>query len=160
MRAASAIVFALTLSACAADDGAPGAAASLGGQCFNADAPSTYSHVGRETLIIRAGPSGTYRAEVLLCPDLEWSREVAFRGRSGQSFVCSALDAELVITDRERRQTCLLSGLTRISEAQAAALPTAETRFFRPWRPERPPPRILRRRSFNPAPAPEPPAAP
>ena len=116
-------------------------------QCFRAESVRTYVLVERDAMIIRAGRGETYRLDLLSpCIDLEWAREVAFRGRGGQSFVCSSFDAEVVVSrEAGRPETCLVSDMTQISAPEAAALAPGPVRFFRPWRPERRWPPLLRR---------------
>jgi hypothetical protein len=115
-------------------------------------------------MIIRASGGQHYRLDLLSpCTDLEWAREVAFRGRGGQSFVCSSFDAEVVVSrDAGRPETCLVSDMQRVAAPEADALAPGPVRFFRPWRPERRWPPLLRRPLTVPDPAgqPSPPGAP
>jgi hypothetical protein len=129
--------------------------------CFQARQARSYSRIGPQTLLVEAGIRGSYQMEMLdTCPDLDWSNDAMFRGRGGGTFVCSALDAEIVLPRDGRRQVCLFNRITPISRAEADAF-AGDRRMFQAWRPEQPRwPPIIRRPGLRPPPEPPPPAAP
>ena len=149
----------VALAACAPTphvETAPSASAPA--QCFRAEFVRTYVLVGRDAMIIRASGGQRYRLDLLSpCIDLEWAREVAFRGRGGQSFVCSSFDAEVVVSrDAGRPETCLVNDMQPVAAPEADALAPGPVRFFRPWRPERRWPPLLRRPRTIPEPTEQP----
>jgi hypothetical protein len=147
MRAAVLLAAGLALSGCAPASTELSAASASQNQCFQARLARTYTRISPDTLLVEAGVSGSYRMELLdTCPDLEWTNEAIFRGRSGGTFVCSALDAEIVLPRDGLREVCLFSRMTPISAAEATAFAGGPRRVFRPWRPEQPRwPPIIRR---------------
>jgi len=161
-------IVALAVSACApAASIRPGQqAAGPEGQCFPASYARSYTRVAPDTINVEAGVRGIYQMELLPgCEDLDWASDVAFRGRSGASFVCSARDAELLLGRTVRPQTCLFHGMRQLEAADIAALQPGHRRVFRPWRPEPFRPHGIFRRGderppMDPPPLPPPPATP
>ena len=159
MRWVAPLLCIIALSACAqAQLVEPMGAASAPGQCFRAQSVRTYVLTGRDSMVITGGRGESYHLDLFApCADLEWASEVAFRGRGGQTVVCSSFDAEVVVRrDGGAPETCLINDMRRISASEAAALAPGPVRFFRPWRPERRWSPLLPRRQTIPEPA-EPP---
>jgi hypothetical protein len=148
MRLVASLVGMVGLVACApAQFAGQAPTASSAAQCFRAESVRTYALAGRNSLVAYRSRAEAYRLDLLApCVDLEWAREVAFRGRGGQTFVCSPLDAELIVPrESGPAETCLISDMRRIPPEEAARLAPGPVRFFRPWRPERRWPPLLRR---------------
>lgn len=104
--------------------GAPAAAQSTGRECFNARNVSSFSPFGRDAVDIQAGARRYYRLTFAgVCENVNWTRRVAVVSRSGSSWICQGLDAELVVNDPGiGPQRCLVSSVRRLSDAEARAL--------------------------------------
>lgn len=98
--------------------------ASSGRECFSARNVSSFKAQGDNAVDIQAGVRRYYRLQLAgVCPNVNWARRVAVVARSGSSFICQGLDAELVVIDPSLGpQRCLVSNVRRLSDAEARAL--------------------------------------
>ena len=99
-------------------------AASSGRECFSARNVSSFKAQGDNAVDVQAGIRRYYRLQLAgVCPNVNWARRVAVVARSGSSFICQGLDAELVVIDPSLGpQRCLVSNVRRLSDAEARAL--------------------------------------
>ena len=52
----------------------------------------------KSTVYIRVGVNETWRLNLFApCPNVNWDQRIALQNRSGGSFICNALDAELLV---------------------------------------------------------------
>jgi hypothetical protein len=108
---------ALALGGCM-QEGATRSASARGGQCFNARMVSGFTPVDDDTVDVRLGPGRGFRLELNgVCGDVNWANQVALRSRSG-SFVCSPLDAELIIPSITGPQRCFVTAMRPLTEAE------------------------------------------
>ncbi len=111
------------LVACAPADRAPPATAqaAAGRQCFSAGAVRRFRPIDRHTVDVEISPRRVYRLGLSAgCFDVDWAQSVALRPRTG-SFICSGLDAELIVPGRSGPDRCLVTEVRRLSEAEAEA---------------------------------------
>jgi hypothetical protein len=78
-----------------------------------------------ETVYIRVGVRDVYRLKLFgSCPNMSWDQRIALQNRSGSSFICNALDAEVLAHDPGLGlQRCPVSEIRKLTPAEAAALP-------------------------------------
>lgn len=110
-------------AAAVATAGAPAAAPrSDGRDCFNASSVSGFRPVDRETVDFTVGVRRHYRLELLgYCPDVDWSWRIALRTRSGSSWICRGLDAELIVPSPTGTQRCPVGSVRRLTEEEYRA---------------------------------------
>ena len=114
------------------------AAAALAGQTFAATAPAStkghsdcfysrnvdgFSPVDRETVNIRVGVRDVYQLKLLgSSPDIDWTNRIALVAHGG-SFICSALDATVVVPSDLGPQRYPVSSIRKLDATEIAALP-------------------------------------
>lgn len=117
-------------AACAQQDAAgetssaaSSAPASPKNDCFSAQSVSSFTPHG-DAVDIQVGVRRYYRLTFAgVCQNTNWVNRVALVSRSGSSFICSGMDAELVVNDSPMGpQRCLVNTITRISDEEAKAL--------------------------------------
>jgi hypothetical protein len=93
--------------------------------CFNVRMVDGFNAPDESTVYIRADVNEIWRLKLFApCPNVNWDQRIALQNRSGGSFVCNALDAELLVHDPGMGlQRCPVSELHRLTPAEAAALP-------------------------------------
>ena len=111
-------------TSCAADS-EPG---SIGGydryrQCFNARSVNSFRPAGRDAVDVVLSRNQVYRLSLGGgCFDVDWAQAVALRSRTGDAFICSALDAELIVpTVGGRNDRCLVTDIRRLTRAEIDA---------------------------------------
>ena len=125
MIRSAALLTAFALAGCAQQSAAPPAsAASDGRDCFSAREVSSFSPVDDDTVDVQVGARRYYRLEIAgVCPNVNWATGVALVARSGSSFICQGLDAEIVVPNPGLGpQRCLVSSVRRLSDAEVQAL--------------------------------------
>jgi len=123
-RIATLSLIALAAGACTARDGADMAAAQAGDrQCFLPRQVSGFSSVDDETVHVTVGANNVYALEVVgVCPDIDWSQRIGIRARGGGStWVCQGLDAEIIVPSPSGTQTCPVTAVRRLSDAEVQA---------------------------------------
>jgi hypothetical protein len=91
--------------------------------CFYARNVNGYSAVGDNILNIRVGVKDVYQLKLMgSCPDLDWNNSIALKSR-GSSWICSALDAEVITHSQIGPQRCPVSEMRKLTPAEVAALP-------------------------------------
>ena len=115
---------AAAVAGCAQQAVSAPAAASSGRECFSARNVSSFKAQGDNGVDVQVGVRRYYRLQLAgICPNINWTRRVALVARSGSSFICHGLDAELVVNDPGLGpQRCLVSNVRRLSDAEARAL--------------------------------------
>ena len=114
----------LAIPACAPTDRAPpgsAQAAAAGPQCFSAAAVRRFRPAGRHAVDVEVSRRRVYRLDLSAgCFDVDWAQSVALRPRGG-SFICSAGDAELIVPGRLGPDSCLVTSVRQLTEAEAEA---------------------------------------
>ncbi len=125
MRSFLLIITALPLLAACAQESEPVYASqqARGGDCFNANMVRDFTPRNERRVDIRVSRSRQYQLELAgYCPDVDWSQRIALRTRSGSSFICHGLDAEIIVPDRvSGPQRCLVTNVRRLSPAEIEA---------------------------------------
>jgi hypothetical protein len=94
-------------------------------ECFNARFVTSFSAPDQETVYVRVGVREVWKLKLFApCLDVDWRTSIALKTRTGGDFICSGLDAELIVPSRAfGRQRCLVSDVSKLSPAEIAALP-------------------------------------
>lgn len=93
--------------------------------CFDAHMINGFNAPDESTVYIRVGVDEIWRLRLMgSCPNVNWDQRIALQNRSGSSFICDALDAEVLAHDPGMGlQHCPVSELHKLTPAEAAALP-------------------------------------
>lgn len=99
------------------------AASSPPRQCFLARSVTSFKAADRENVYVRVGVKDVYAFKLLgPCPDVDWTLQVALVSR-GSDFICSGLDAELVVPSPIGPQRCPVQDVRKLTPEEVAALP-------------------------------------
>ena len=114
---------AAALASCTTGNQESARAAQQGGrQCFNVSQVSGFHPIDRDTVQVTVGARTVYQLEVVgVCPDINWSFRVGIRSTSGSSWVCSGLDAELIVPSPSGTQRCPVTGIRRLTPEEVEA---------------------------------------
>ena len=75
-----------------------------------------------DTAYVHVGARDMYRLELSgVCHNIDWAQRIAIRARGGGSWVCRGHDAELVVPSPVGTERCLVTDVTRLSEAEVQA---------------------------------------
>jgi hypothetical protein len=97
--------------------------------CFNVRMIDNFNAPDESTVYIRVNVNEVYRLKLFApCPNVNWDQSIALQNRSGSSWICSPLDAELLVRDPGfgpgiGPQRCPVSELRKLTPAEVAALP-------------------------------------
>jgi hypothetical protein len=109
--------------------GAPASAATSGRQCFNAGTVNGFDAIDDDTVLVNVGARNVWKLDIVgVCPDIDWTNRIALRSTGGSSWVCEALDAELIVPSPNGAQRCPVVGVQKLTPAQAQALRAAKRR--------------------------------
>ena len=112
---------ALLAAGCAASEGRTSAA--IGRQCFNASTISGFVEATRDHVIVNTGPRDYYRLDTFApCEDLDFRETIAIKATSGSPWVCSGMDAELIVPSTIGPHTCMLRNMRKLSPVEVQAL--------------------------------------
>ena len=93
-----------------------------GRQCFNVSQVSGFHAVDRDTVQVTVGARTVYQLEIVgVCPDINWSLRVGIRSTSGSNWVCSGLDAELIVPSPSGTQRCPVTGVRQLTAEEVEA---------------------------------------
>ena len=93
-----------------------------GRQCFNAGQINSFHAVDRDTVYVTAGVRRMYQLEIVgVCPDVDWTQRIGLRSTSGSSWVCSGLDAELLVPSPSGLQRCPVVGVRALTAPEVEA---------------------------------------
>ena len=106
---------------------APASAAAQARDCFYSGAARGFSAVDDETLNLRVGGRSDIVQIKLFAPsnDLKFANGVALISRGG-SFICSKLDATLVVPGPAGPQRYPVTSIRRLTAQEVAALPAKQ----------------------------------
>jgi hypothetical protein len=92
-------------------------------QCFATSRISNFASDDPRILNVRVGVKDIYQFEMMgRCHELDWNHKIAVRSRAG-SYICTGLDAEVISPTAIGSQTCPVSKVRKLTEAEIAALP-------------------------------------
>jgi hypothetical protein len=108
------------LAACTAQPGAsPASTQAAGGRCFSASQVAGFSPVNDRVVDVEVGANRYYRLELTgFCPFIDRSPRIALRTIGGGSWICSGLDAELIVPDSPMGERCPVVGVRQISREE------------------------------------------
>ena len=98
------------------------AAASGARECFRPAQVNGFNPEGDDVVYLRLGARDIYRAEILgVCRDIDWSNRIGIRARSGGSWICQGLDAELIVPGPDRVDRCPITDIRKLSPDEVQA---------------------------------------
>ncbi|ODT89440.1 DUF6491 family protein [Phenylobacterium sp. SCN 70-31] len=99
------------------------AAAKPARQCFWTRQVNNFASEDGRTVNVRVGVKDVYQFQLMgPCGDVEWNTKIAIRSRGG-SQICSGLDAEIISPTSIGPQTCPVTNVRKLTDAEIAALP-------------------------------------
>jgi Family of unknown function (DUF6491) len=102
----------------------PKTLASSARQCFDANNVTSFAPVDDRHVNLRVGVKQVYQATLFApCYDIDWAWRLGVRQRNGGSFICSGLDADIIVPDRNFPQRCHVTGFRLLSPEEVKALP-------------------------------------
>lgn len=115
---AAAAVLATPLTALADSPAKPAART-----CFRPGDVQNFSAPDERTVYLRVNRKDVYRLDLYgPCPDVDWAWEIAVQNR-GQSWICSPLDATVLVRTPIGPQRCQVEKMSRVTPEELAALP-------------------------------------
>jgi hypothetical protein len=125
LAAALAVVAAQASAQTSAPAAAPPASSRPQRACFNAHMISSFNAPDDSTVYIRVGVNEVYRLTLFApCQNMSFDQSVIIQTRSGGSWICDPLDAEIIVHDRAMGpQHCPVTELHKLTPAEVAALP-------------------------------------
>ncbi len=124
VRLALAVILAASVAGCAtAEEPYTSSGYDRYRQCFNARNVNSFRPAGRDAVDVELSRNQVYRLSLGGgCFDVDWAQAVALRSRTGDGFICSALDAELIVpTVGGRNDRCLVTDIRRLTRAEIDA---------------------------------------
>ena len=119
-------IAALVIAGCTAAGEHGPAAARAGRECFLASSVSGFTETSAHSVVVTTGPRQYYRLDTFgQCHDLDYSEVVGVRATGGGPWICSQLEAELVVPSVVGPQRCFVRNLHRLSDAEVSALSSA-----------------------------------
>jgi Family of unknown function (DUF6491) len=105
--------------------GAPARSSRPQRACFNVRMIDNFNAPDESTVYIRVNVNEVYRLKLFApCLNVNWDQTIALQNRSGSSWICDPMDAELLVRDPGvGRQRCLVSEMRKLTPAEVAALP-------------------------------------
>ncbi|MDZ4374762.1 MAG: DUF6491 family protein [Phenylobacterium sp.] len=92
-------------------------------QCFWTRQVNNFASEDGRTVNVRVGVRDVYQFKLMgPCGDVQWNTKIAIRSR-GSSQICSGLDAEIISPTPIGPQTCPVTEVRKLTEAEIAALP-------------------------------------
>jgi hypothetical protein len=119
--AAACLTLAAT-SACTAQPEREVATAEGARQCFLASQVNGFHSLERDHVLVTVGANRTFELGLTgTCFDIDWSQRIAIRSTGGTDWVCSGLDAELLIPSPIGPQRCAVTSVRRLRDEEARA---------------------------------------
>ena len=124
------ILFTTTLAAAAlvgAAAATPAAAAGKAGQsCFWTRDVNSFQAVNDQTVNIKVGVRDVYQLTLFApSPDIDWTESLALQSK-GSSWICSGLDATLIVPGPIGPQRYPVTSIRKLSTDEVAALPAKQ----------------------------------
>jgi polynucleotide 5'-kinase involved in rRNA processing len=92
-------------------------------QCFSTSRINNFASDDPRILNVRVGMKDIYQFEMMgRCHEIDWNNKIAVRSRAG-SYICTGLDAEVISPTAIGPQTCPVTRIRKLTEAEIAALP-------------------------------------
>jgi hypothetical protein len=83
---------------------------------------NSFHAVDRDTVRVTVGASRVFELEILgTCPDINWTQRIGLRSTSGSSWVCSGLDAELIVPRPAGVDQCPVLAVRQLTPAEVQA---------------------------------------
>jgi hypothetical protein len=91
-------------------------------QCFLARNVNSFKEAGREAVNIRVGVRDIYRLDLFsTCDELRWTETIGLESR-GSSWICSGLDAVLIVPTATGPRRCPVTAVHKLSDDEINAL--------------------------------------
>lgn len=121
---AGSLIGGAVVTACgAARDAEPATSASASRQrCFLPNQVNDFHAEDDQTVYVTIGTRRMFRLEIVgTCPDIDWSQRIGIRSRGGGSWICGGLDAELIVPSPTGVQSCPVTNVTELTDAEVEA---------------------------------------
>jgi hypothetical protein len=119
-RVIAAVLIAASVGCTSPANGA--ADATSGRRCFLPSQVNGLDARDRDAVDVTVGVDHIYRLEIIgACPDFDWSQRIGIRSTGGGSWVCSGLDAELLVPSVTGIQRCPVTVVRRLNEDEIRA---------------------------------------
>jgi hypothetical protein len=93
-------------------------------ECFLVRDVDGFNAPDDHTVYIRVGVSQIYRLDLMMdCLNLTFRQSLGIEHTSGEPWICSPLDAEIVYRDVGMPQRCPVTAIHKLTPDEAAALP-------------------------------------
>lgn len=90
--------------------------------CFRNRDVNSWSAVDERTVNLKVGVSRYYQLDLLgPCHDIDWNLAIGLESR-GSDWICSGLDATLIVPKTGYTQRCPVRSVRRLSDEEVAAL--------------------------------------
>jgi len=112
------------VGSCSTAEQGSATAGTNGRQCFYVNSVNGFNAVNDTTVIVDVGANRSFALDIAgACPNLDWSQKIGIR-TTGNSFVCSGFDAELVVPGvaGSAPWTCPVNHIRELSPEEAKAL--------------------------------------
>jgi hypothetical protein len=117
---AAPLFVAVLLGAWAADAAAKSSHAR---HCFHDSDINGFAASDDQHVFVRVGVKDVYEFKLLgPCPDINWTQRLGLISQGG-GFICSGLDADLVVPSPIGPQRCAVRDVRKLTPAEVAALP-------------------------------------
>ena len=119
MRKPSLLPLVVTLCACTASAAGSKSASSSDRECFLASEVDGFTDATDKSLVLSVSPRRYYRAETFgTCRDIDLREVIAIKSTGGSPWICSDLDAQLIVPSQIGPQRCFVRNLQRLSQAE------------------------------------------
>lgn len=130
MRTRTALLAAVLATAVAGPTFAQAPAApapNQGRDCFYGGSVNGFRAVDNSTVLLSIGTKQVYEVK-LMSPsiDVKWANGIALVSRGGGNFICSALDADLVVPGISGPERYPVTSIRHLTPEQVAALPARD----------------------------------
>jgi hypothetical protein len=100
-----------------------------GRQCFLPSTVSGFHSLDRNTVHVTVGASRVFELDVLgTCTEIDWSQRIGIRSTGAGDWVCSGMDAELIVPSPSGIDRCPVLGVRQLTQAEIDAARAARNR--------------------------------
>ena len=111
------------LCACTASAAGSRSSSSGGRDCFLATEVDGFTDATDKSLVFTVSPRRYYRAETFgTCHDIDLREVVGLKSTGGSPWICSDLDAQVIVPSQIGPQRCFVRNLHRLSQAEVDEL--------------------------------------
>lgn len=89
-------------------------------QCFDANTVTGFTPVDDRHVNLQVGVNRYYQLTLMNgCRDIDWTWRLGIRTRAGSSYICTGLDADIIVPDRSIPQFCPVTDIRRLTPEEA-----------------------------------------